>query len=226
MTNKLWRNIMIRHKRIYFFCGVSMFFSEVWKQYTLTFIVNNGTYNWWNFPFQLCSIPMYVCIVLPFIKQPSLARAFAAFLMNYGLLGGIFVFFDTSGMHYSYLPLTIHSHLWHILLIGIGLLSGISKDGDTSFLAYIKSTALYVIGCIIATMLNLILHKYGTINMFYISPYYKMSQRVFEQIALSIGNNLGLLIYMLSIVTGAGVLHLFWYFLSAKISKYHLRRNR
>ena len=34
-------------------------------------------------------------------------------------------FFDTSGMHYPLLILTVHSYLWHILLIVTGILSGI-----------------------------------------------------------------------------------------------------
>ena len=39
---------------------------EVYKQLFYYFIVNDGVYDWWFFPFQLCSVPMYMCILLPF----------------------------------------------------------------------------------------------------------------------------------------------------------------
>ena len=111
----------------YTFCGFLMLASEIWKQWTLTFVLNKGIYSWWHFPFQLCSIPMYVCLSIGLLSSARISRhlpaylqaradrlcsLLAAFLMDFGLLGGIFVFFDTSGMHYEYLPLTIHSYAY------------------------------------------------------------------------------------------------------------------
>ena len=105
---------MQKHKNIFFYCGLLMLFSEVWKQWCLTYILNNGHYNWWYFPFQLCSIPMYICLILPWIRSPQIYDAFLTFLMDFGMLGGIFAFCDTSGMYYHYPPLTIHSFAWHV----------------------------------------------------------------------------------------------------------------
>lgn len=128
--------------------------SEIWKQYCLTFLIGQGTYNWWYFPFQLCSIPMYLCLLLPWIRSERLRRIFLAFLMDYGLLGGIFAFFDTSGMHYSYLPLTIHSFAWHILLIVLGIAAGLSQYADYSCHGYLGSACCYLFCCLLATLLN------------------------------------------------------------------------
>ncbi|MDE7038619.1 MAG: hypothetical protein K2O98_11890, partial [Lachnospiraceae bacterium] len=61
-----------------------------------------------------------------------------------------------------------------------------------------------------ATMFNLLFHPYGKINMFYISPYYAMRQVVFRDIAGLLGNSAGILLYILSIITGSGLVHLFW----------------
>lgn len=118
---------MKKQNRFYLYCGILMLLSELWKQWCLTYILNHGQYNWWYFPFQLCSIPMYLCLVIPWIHTERLRGILITFLMNFGLLGGIFAFFDTSGMHYEYLPLTIHSYAWHILLITIGLFAGYQK---------------------------------------------------------------------------------------------------
>ena len=91
---------MKQYKKFFLCCGIVLILSELWKQWTLTFHLNNGYYDWWYFPFQLCSIPMYICTALPFVHGLKIRRCLLAFLMDFGLLGGIFAFFDTSGMHY------------------------------------------------------------------------------------------------------------------------------
>lgn len=112
--------------RFFFLFGLLMLCSEIWKQLTLTFLVGHGVYTLWYFPFQLCSIPMYVFLILPFARGEKVRRALLCFIMCYALLGGTAVFADTSGLHYSYAPLTVHSYLWHFLMIGTALFSGIN----------------------------------------------------------------------------------------------------
>lgn len=112
--------------KLFFTFGLLMLCSEIWKQLTLTFLVGHGVYNLWYFPFQLCSIPMYVFLVLPFARPEKVRRALLCFIMCYALLGGTIVFADTSGLHYSYAPLTVHSYLWHFLMIGTAIFSGIT----------------------------------------------------------------------------------------------------
>mgnify|MGYP003373557391 CR=1 FL=1 len=108
-----------------FFIGIFMCVSELWKQYTLTFRINGGYYDWWYFPFQLCSIPMYLLVFFPVFRRSHIKSVFFTFLMDYSLLGGICVFLDTSGMYYPLASLTVHSWLWHILIIIAGILCGI-----------------------------------------------------------------------------------------------------
>ena len=117
----------MRHRKtdvFFFICGLFMLSGEIWKQLTLTFILGGGQYNWWYFPFQLCSIPMYILLLYPWIRRTALKQALLAFLMCYGLLGGIAVFADTTGLHYPLPALTAFSYGWHILLIVLGTAAG------------------------------------------------------------------------------------------------------
>ncbi len=200
----------MKYKNFFFYCGFLMLLSEIWKQYCLTYIINDQTYNWWYFPFQLCSIPMYVCLILPWCYSPGIRGVLLAFLMDFGLLGGIFTFLDTTGMYYSLPLLTIHSFAWHILLILIGVRAGLCKEADHSLAGWVKCVCLFLACCLAATMFNLLFHPYGKINMFYISPYYAMRQVVFRDIAGLLGNSAGILLYILSIITGSGLVHLLW----------------
>lgn len=216
--------IMEHSHRFYTYCGILMLVSEIWKQWTLTFILNNGSYNWWYFPFQLCSIPMYVCLAIGLLNSSFVSRhlpsigahgthisaLLSAFLMNFGLVGGIFTFFDTSGLHYGYLPLTIHSYVWHILLIVIGCYSGLDHASDHSVRGYTFSVILYLVCCGAATVFNLAFYRFGSINMFYISPHYYMHQKVFRHITDTFGNGYGIASYIAATTAGAGLFHLFW----------------
>lgn len=213
---------------IFFFaCGIIMFCSEIWKQLTLTFVIGGGSYNWWYFPFQLCSIPMYVLLVYPWIRNRHARSALLSFLMCYCLLGGIAVFADTSGLIYPLPTLTLHSYLWHILLIILGITAGItyirllrSTEKRTLFsrvLAsafplrpFLYSTCLYLTCCLIAELLNLSLDRFGTINMFYINPDYQMQQVIFRDLLPYLGNTGVILLYIASTIFGAFILFLIW----------------
>ena len=221
-----------RIEKILFFIGIFLLTSEILKQLLLTFVVNAGHYNLWYFPFQLCSLPMYLLVLYPFFHTESARNTILGFLATYNLLGGIAVFFDTSGMHYPLLILTIHSYLWHILLIITGILSGIlliQKSGPMSFFTYANNkrqpthvssrrllpsfsriTLLYILFALIAEYLNHILDSFGEINLFYINPDYQMTQIFFVKIGELCGNNLAILVYILATIFGAGILYGFW----------------
>ena len=111
--------------KLFFVTGIIMLISEVIKQLLLTFIIGGGKYNWWYFPFQLCSIPMYMLLIYPWVKRGMAKLSMLCFLMSYTLLSGMMAFADTSGMRYPLVILTVHSYAWHILLILIGTASGI-----------------------------------------------------------------------------------------------------
>ena len=222
-----------RIEKILFFIGIFLLTSEILKQLLLTFVVNVGHYNLWYFPFQLCSLPMYLLVLYPFLHTQSARNTTLGFLATYNLLGGIAVFFDTSGMHYPLLILTVHSYLWHILLIVTGILSGIllvQKSATVPSLSYSKDmkrqltdasmhhllpsfsriTLLYILFALIAEYLNHILDSFGEINLFYINPDYQMTQIFFIKIGELCGNNLAILVYILATIFGAGILYGFW----------------
>lgn len=201
---------MKKQDRFFFICGLFMLASEIWKQYTLTFVIGHGQYDWWYFPFQLCSLAMYLCLAIPFLPSTRIKNAVYTFLMTFSLMGGIFVFFDTSGMHYPLISLTVRSYLWHIGLIGIGITAGILHFRTLKLEDMKNCTCLFGTGCFIAVFLNFSLIHFGNINMFYISPYYHMEQIVFRDIARITGDGIGIVFYILTVIAGAWLFFGFW----------------
>ena len=221
-------NTSIRFCPLFFFCGLLMLISEIWKQYCLPFLLNHGAYTWWYFPFQLCSTPMYILLILPYIKKERLSNACLTFLMSFGLLGGIAVFADTTGLHYPLSALTIHSYTWHILLIVIGAFAAAARlsgnSGGTAvklsaFHSFADAAMLYIFFCAVAACINHICGRFDTINMFYINPEYPMEQIVFCELVPYLGNMPVIFLYIAMTVLGAGVLFFFWKLV-------FLRRNR
>lgn len=80
-----------------FLCGLILAVSEVYKQLFLTLVAHPGVYDWWYFPFQLCSIPMYLCLILPLLPEGG-RRTAATFLQDFGLLGGFMALAEPSGL--------------------------------------------------------------------------------------------------------------------------------
>lgn len=230
------RNIDINNRKIdklFFITGIIMLISEIIKQLLLTFAIGGGKYNWWYFPFQLCSIPMYILLIYPWIRRRTAKLSMLCFIMSYTLLSGMMAFADTSGMRYPLVILTVHSYAWHILLIVIGIASGIIylrtekelsmySDGHktingngrdsscVSFWPFIYATVIYLSCCLIAELLDHAIDGLGTINMFYINTDYLMQQVVFRDLVPLTGNTAAILIYIASTVIGAFIIFNIW----------------
>lgn len=191
-----------------FFCGLLLGASEVYKQFFLYYVVNGEVYDWWYFPFQLCSLPMYFCLLLPLIPSEKLKIWLCTFMQDFNLLGGAMALIEPSGLMHPYWTLTIHGLSWHIVLIFIGLLIGFSGHSDTSLNGFMKTLPLFGFCCMIASLINVATHSIGNANMFYISPYYPTGQAVFHQISLKTGILAGNIIYLSSICLGGFLCHL------------------
>ena len=96
-----WKLSRGRHLHVLSACGMILAVSEIYKQGFLYYIVNGEQYDWWYFPFQLCSIPMYLCLLLPFIgprMSSRPAKAVYTFLQDFALLGGVMALAVPSGL--------------------------------------------------------------------------------------------------------------------------------
>ena len=195
--------------RVYLVTGLLLLASEIWKQLVLTFVVGNGTYQWSFIPFQLCSVPMYICLLIWVFRNTGFRQAGITFLADFAFLSGLIVFLDTTGMHYGYAPLTLHSYLWHFVIAGLGVYSGLAER-DRSAAAFLPAAGIYLACCAAAEVINLGLDRFGPVNMFYINPHYYMNQIVFSSMLGVLSNNAVIAVYIAMTVAGAFLVHLLW----------------
>ena len=74
-----------QHKYIIFGVGCVLVFFELIKQFMWSFSPESGWgYYWSGFPWHLCSIPMFLCMFVPFLKEGKVKNA--CYLCFYGIV--------------------------------------------------------------------------------------------------------------------------------------------
>lgn len=152
--------------------GLVLILSEIFKQFFCAFALNDNKYHWGEFPFQLCSVPMYLCVIAPWLKPGKVQRGMYSFMVLYNLLGGAIAFTEPSGLLHSQLFLTIHSLGWHTLLVFIGLFLCFSKRGGNEKGDYRSATVTFIALCAVAFLLNSFVQNILSeqMNMFFVGP--------------------------------------------------------
>ncbi len=194
--------------------GIVLIAMELWKQLTLWLLVEGGQYNVWYFPFQLCSLPMYLALLYGMLRRRTGRRAFIikrallTFLQDYGFLGGALALIVHEGlMHPGHPLLTAHGFLWHIVMLLTALYIHARGLSDRSSRGFWRTLPIFGIAAVLAELINIALHRYGDCDMFYITPYHLSSQPVFRSIDAVIGRPAGILLYLGCVVLAAFLVH-------------------
>lgn len=203
--------------RILTILGWILLFTEIYKQLFYYFIINDQVYDWWYFPFQLCSVPMYLCILLPFLNK-KLQTVVLTFMCGYTFVGAVAALIWPAGMLKPYVMLTMHGQIWHGILLFISVMIGLSGMADLTLKGFLRSSLLFLLLCGIATLINIIAEPISTAHpvyigngavsypsMFYLSPYHLSNQPVISQIDVQIGHTAAMIIYILLIMAAAGL---------------------
>lgn len=210
------------NKILIFSVGLFLLISEIYKQLMYKLIISpEQLYHWGAFPFHLCSIPMYLCLIIPFLKKGRVQQAMYGFLMTYNLLSGIIVFFEPSGILSSWVTITAHSLIWHMLLVFVGAYVAFSKRVGVEKSTYKNATVLYFVLCVVAFSINCAFWKVsdGALNNFFVGP--KVSSLiVFNQIGNAFGWYVSTAVYIPATCLGAGLVFMVIKFLrERKVNK-------
>ena len=186
---------------------------EIWKQFFLFYIVNNGAYDWWYFPFQLCSVPMYLCILLPFTGTRT-RRTYLTFLGAYTFVSAVATLIYPEDILRSYTALTVHGFVWHGLLLFISLVVLLTGSADTSARGLLRAFSLFVILSVIAVGINVLAEPlmraapglpHSWAAMFYLNPYHISPQPLVGTIQKTAGIPAGLLLYSIAVAAAGSI---------------------
>lgn len=160
------------NRRLIFGIGLFLTVAEIYKQLYFYIVIGNGSYIWEVLPFQPCSIAMYLCLALPFIKNKKITGLFYNYLTFYVGFGGIVTYLVPVSVLTEHLPVNLHTLLWHMLLIFLSVYLILSGKINFSKNTYISATKLYLVLCGIAFLINYTVTKSTNqyISMFFIGP--------------------------------------------------------
>ena len=192
------------HKTVLGCVGGFLILTEIYKQLFYYFYMSDNSYVWWIFPFQLCSVPMYLCIIALFLKPGPFRNGIYGFMTTYNLLGGLMAFIEPSGITHGYWTLTLHAYIWHMLLIFIGIYLIMSGHFAKTGKDYFHATLTFLALCIVAFSINVIFRDVsgGSINMFFVGPS-NSSLAVFKDISQKFGWYISTALYIPTVMLGA-----------------------
>lgn len=187
-------------------CGIMLAATEVFKQMFLYHI--NGYFDWWRFPFQICSVPMYLCLILPLTKG-KMQKTILCYLDSFCLLGALCALLFPQDMLSVWPVLTFHSFFWHGILIFIsGLVVSHHMEGNTE--DFIHACLLFLCCAGIAEFINFTgahVSAHALPDMFYISPYTETLQPFFRKIQQFFGRAIEIFVYLLFYMLGCAGIH-------------------
>ncbi len=161
--------------------AVLLVLGEVFKQ--LFWYEYYQYYRWEIFPYQFCSVPIYISVFASLVPWEKVREVCYRFLAFFGIIGGITVMAVPSAVLYTYfVPISIHSMVWHSVLIAMGAYLIVSRGYGRKFKELLAPFIMFL-GCVaVAIVGNVLVYKLhlGTdacqpgdnLSMFYISPYY------------------------------------------------------
>jgi len=180
-------------RRILMIAWVLMVLGELYKQLVYTYEVVDGTivrdFQWYAFPYQFCSTPMYVLPFAIFLPEGRVRDAFLAFLGTFSLFGGLAVYAYPADVFISTIGVNIQTMLHHGLQIVIGVYLATRYYKKLNFRYYLKALAVFTVLVVVAMALNIGVHHAlvangidETFNMFFISPYHECTLPVLSTI--------------------------------------------
>jgi hypothetical protein len=147
---------------------------EIYKQVLYSYS-NAWHYRWYAFPFQFCSIPMYVALITALTKKETVYEAGISFLATYGLFAGLAVMLHPGDVFVDTIGINIQTMIHHGGIATVGFSLIFSKQVSYKINTIIKASVVFSIVVLIAILLNTIYNTWineGTFNMFFINPKY------------------------------------------------------
>lgn len=177
------------------FSGLLLTF-EMYKQLIFSFQAN-WDYQWYAFPFQFCSTPMYVALFAGLTKNIKIQQALINFLGTYGLFAGLAAMIYPNDVFVSTIGINIQTMVHHgaMMVVGTALLANRVQLKPSSI---IGATTVFLILVTIAILLNFAHNTWiadGTFNMFFINSQYQNHLPVLTLIESHVPHFLFVVIY-------------------------------
>ena len=188
-------------RRVVFLTAAVVALLEVYKQINFTF--GDGTaapaYQWYAFPWQFCSTPMFVGLLTGIFRMGRIHNALCAYLSTYAVFAGAAVMFYPVTVFTGTVGINIQTMVCHGSMVVIGGYLLGSGHVEMKPRTVLRAMPVFAICVALASIMNHVAHVNGItdFNMFFISPHGKCDLPVYSVIHEAVPFPVNVMIYFL-----------------------------
>ena len=215
-------------RKVVLWTSIIVILLEVYKQINYTFGYDTGTvtadFQWYAFPFQFCSIPMYVGLLVGILRHGKIHDALAAFLATYSVFAGVCVLAYPNDVFVGTIGINIQTMICHCSMIVIGAYLYATGYVKAEHKTILKAIPVFAVAVFTAAILNEIAYYSGlleteTFNMFFISPHCEPSLPVYSLVQQAVPFPFCLIVYIAAFTLAAYLILLLVMWLSYFVHK-------
>ncbi len=206
------KGVTIVPKRVFAWYGFLTLLFELTKQLMWSVRETDGMisweYSWYSAPFQFCTMPLYICLALCFLKRGKLSAYLYSFLAFYSVISMTLVMLFPGNVFSGSVIINIHTMLLHGGGLVVAMFVIVNRLTELTVKSVLRGAAVFLCLTVSVLALNIIVECSGInhgaeFNMFYISPYYPCRLPVFSRVWELVPYPLFLLSYIFSVCFGS-----------------------
>lgn len=158
---------------LYTVSAILMLIGEIYKQFVYSFSTGTFDYQWYYFPMQFCSTPLYAFTLASILKKGKLYDYISAYSGTYCIFAGMTVLLIPQTVFSPYLGVSVQSMLHHSLMVIVGAAALREYAKTFSLKLFMGGFYIFIFFFIIAEVLNFVipLTTGEQVNMYFISKY-------------------------------------------------------
>ena len=193
--------------------GITALVLELLKQLIWSFNYDTVTnivtwdYEWYAFPFQLCTTPIFVSVICLFLKKGKTRNNSLSYMAYITILGSISTMLIPDSCFVSDILVNIHTMWLHLGSFVVSVYLLMSGEIEIDIQSFKNAVIVFLIFVGIAEIMNIFVYNIGilndeTFNMFFISPYFTSTLPVFNIIQEHVPYLVYLITYIWTLILG------------------------
>ncbi len=205
-------------RRIVLILWLIMVVFEIYKQLVYSFELRDGLptwdYQWYAFPYQFCSTPMYLLPFVIFMKDCRVRDAIISYMMTFSFFGGFVCYVYPNGIFSTTLGINFQTMTHHGIQVLLGVFFAVYLRKRLSHRYFLKGLPVFAVTVALALILNECVYAGLTsigntenFNMFYISRHFNCPLAVLGDIYPKVPYPAFVLIYILGFSLIAAIVY-------------------
>ena len=170
-------------KRVFFALWIILVVGEIYREFIMGASVEGGTvsysFQWYLFPFQICSAPLYALPLIVFLPEGRVRDAVCAYMMTFSFFGGLAVMVRPTDVLCHIVGVNIQAMVHHGSQVIIGLVLAIRYRNRYNLKFFLGAICSFAVVLAVAMTLNVTVHyallsvgRSDVFNLFFISPFH------------------------------------------------------